>query len=75
MKSIKIFEIVATLVTFTIHSAKNTHSTNIFIILRIFDVLPNFLSLQVKRCAIITYKHGIYDLPHDLPNKLRLKRS
>ena len=23
-----------------------------------------FLSPQVKRCAIITYKHGIYELPH-----------
>ena len=31
-----------------------------------------FFSPQVKRCAIITYKHGIYDLPHDLPNSLRL---
>ena len=31
-----------------------------------------FLSQQVKRCVIITYKHGIYKLPHDLPNDLRL---
>ena len=31
------------------------------------------LSPQVKRCAIITYKHGIYDLPHELPNDFRLK--
>ena len=31
-----------------------------------------FLSPQVKRCAIITYKHGIYELPHELPNDLRL---
>ena len=23
------------------------------------------LSPQMKRCAIITYKHGIYELPHD----------
>ena len=28
-----------------------------------------FLSLQVKRCAIVTYKHGI----HELLNDLRLK--
>ena len=28
-------------------------------------------SSQVKRCAIITYKHGIYELPHELPNDLR----
>ena len=26
---------------------------------------------QVKRCAIITYKHDIYELPHELPNDLR----
>ena len=32
-----------------------------------------FLSPQVKRCAIITYKHGIYDLSHELPNNLRLR--
>ena len=25
-----------------------------------------FLSPQVKRCAIITYEHGIYELPSDL---------
>ena len=27
---------------------------------------------QVKQCASITYKQGIYELPHDLPNDLRL---
>ena len=32
-----------------------------------------FLSPQVKRCAIITYKNGVYELPHELPNHLRLK--
>ena len=32
-----------------------------------------FLSPQVKRWAIITYKHGIYELPHELPNYLRLR--
>ena len=31
-----------------------------------------FLSPQVKQCAIITYKHGIYELPHKLRNNLRL---
>ena len=30
-------------------------------------------SPQVKRCASITYKHGIYELPHELPNDLRLR--
>ena len=33
-----------------------------------------FLSPQVKRCAIITYKHGIYELPHELQNDLRLRK-
>ena len=33
-----------------------------------------FLSPQVKRCAIITYKHGVYELPHALPNGLRLRK-
>ena len=31
-----------------------------------------FLSPQVKRWAIITYKHGIYELPHELTKDLRL---
>ena len=42
-------------------------------ILRLFDVKNFFLSPQVKRCAIITYKHGIYELPHELPNDLTLR--
>ena len=32
-----------------------------------------FLSLQVKRYAIINYKHGIYEFPDELPNDLRLR--
>ena len=32
-----------------------------------------FLSPQVKRWAIITDKHDIYELPHELPNDLRLR--
>ena len=31
-----------------------------------------FLSPQTKRCAIITYKRDVYELPHELPNYLRL---
>ena len=31
------------------------------------------LSPQVKRWAIITYKHRIYELPHELSNDLRLR--
>ena len=33
---------------------------------------PIFLSPQVKRWAIIAYKHGIYELPHELLNGLRV---
>ena len=29
-----------------------------------------FLSPKVKRCTIITYKYGVYELPHELPNDL-----
>ena len=32
-----------------------------------------FLSPQVKRYAIIIYKHGIYELPHELSNALILR--
>ena len=35
---------------------------------QIFRLLPQF-----KRWAIITYKHGIYELPHELTNDLRLR--
>ena len=31
-----------------------------------------FLSPQLKRCAIITYKHGMYELSDKLPNDLDL---
>ena len=31
------------------------------------------LSEQVKRCEIITYEHGIYELTHNFPNDLRLR--
>ena len=32
-----------------------------------------FLSPQVKRNVIISNKYGIYELPHELPNDLRLR--
>ena len=32
-----------------------------------------FISPQVNRWAIITYKYGVYELPHVLPNDLRLR--
>ena len=30
-----------------------------------------FLSPKVRQSVIITYKHGIYELPNELPNVLR----
>ena len=34
--------------------------------LNLFNDYQIFLCPQVKQWAIITYKHGIYELPHDL---------
>ena len=46
--------------------------TIIFIVFWDFLVFYQiFLSPQAKRCSIITYKHGIYELPHELPKDLR----
>ena len=33
-----------------------------------------FFTPQVKRSVIITNKHGIYELPHELPSDLRLRK-
>ena len=33
-----------------------------------------FFSPQVKRWAIVTCKDGINELPHELPNDLRLRK-
>ena len=47
-----------------------------FIIFRDFSMFRQiFLSRQVKRWAIITYKHCIYELPHELPNDSRLEKQ
>ena len=34
-----------------------------------------FFSPQVKRSAVIINKQGVYELPHELPNNLRLKND
>ena len=34
-----------------------------------------FIAPEVQQCVIITNKHGIYKLPHELPNDLRLKQT
>ena len=53
--------------------AKENFADNHFYnILRLLMFYQVFLSPQVKRWAIITYKHGMYELPQQLPNDLRL---
>ena len=48
-------------------------STIMGIIFRDFLILYQvFFSPQVKQSVIISYKHGIYELPHELTNDLRL---
>ena len=48
--------------------------TIIFIIFWDFFIFYQiFLSPRVKRSAIISNKHGIHELPHELPNNLKLK--
>ena len=49
------------------NSLRYNHGHNI---LKLFVVLPNFLSPQVKRSAIISNKHGIYGLSRGLPSGL-----
>ena len=34
-----------------------------------------FLSPQVKRSVIISNKHGVHELPHELPDNLKLRIS
>ena len=51
----------------------NFSSTIILIIFWDFLMFyQTFLSPHVKLCTIITYKHGIYEFPHRLPNGLTL---
>ena len=46
-----------------------------FIVFRDFSMFYQiFLLPKVKGCAIITCKHGIYELPHKLANNLRLRK-
>ena len=48
---------------------KKIRTTISFIIFWDFSMFyQTFLSPQVKRWAINTYKHGINELPHELPN-------
>ena len=49
-------------------------STTSFIMFWNFSMFyQTFLSPQLKRCVIITYKHGMYELPHQLLTDLKLR--
>ena len=57
------------------HEEQNKTLRNIIVII-FLDILmfyQTILSPQVKRCVIIIYKHGAYELNHECPNDLRLK--
>ena len=42
-------------------------------ILRLLIFYQIFLSRQVKRSMINSNKHGIYELPYELPNNLKVR--
>ena len=53
---------------------KTKEFTIIFIIFSGFLMFYQiFFSPQVKQWTIITYRHGIYKLPHELPKDLRFR--
>ena len=58
-----------------LNCAYSNHSTTMFIIfwnfLMFYQIFPNIP--QVKWCTTITYKHGTYQLPHELPKDLRVR--
>ena len=51
----------------------NLLSTIVFIFWDFLMFYKVFFSPQVKQCAIITYKHGMYEPSHELPNDLKLR--
>ena len=56
-------------------AVKINDQTTILVII-FWDILmfdKIFVSPQVKRMAIISNKHCIYEFPHELPNDLRLR--
>ena len=57
---------------------KANTNNNFHNILRLSDFLMFYqisVSLQAKRCTIISNKHGMYELPHEFLNNLRLRKS
>ena len=54
--------------------SKENFAENYFIIFRKFLIFCQFYPApQVKRCAIVTYKHDMHEIPHELPNDLGLR--
>ena len=45
---------------------RNYSYNRLHIILRLFDALPNFAFTTSETMRVITYKHGIYELRHEL---------
>ena len=57
-------------------SLKEFDETSTILVIIFWDILmfdKIFVSPQVKWMVIISNKHGIYELPYELPNDLRLK--
>ena len=60
----------------TDYSQKNIQIPTTILAIIFWDVLmfhKIFLSPQVKRIVIISNKHGIYELPNELPNDFRVR--
>ena len=73
MKRNEIFLYCLIDMNFRLNNFKYTISFATFLDFSIFYQI--LLSSQMKRWAIITYKHGIYELPHEFPNDLKLRIS
>ena len=54
------------------HSGKPIITISVIIFLDFLMFYQTFFSPQVKRIVIISNKHGMCELPHELPNDLRL---
>ena len=55
--------------------SKKRQSTIMVTIFWDFLMFDQIILSQLKRGVIFSYKHGIYELPYELPNDLRLKIS
>ena len=52
---------------------KNNAYNDVHKTLRPFDILPNVSFTTSEKSVIISNEHGMYELPQELPNDLRLK--